>query len=107
MSKYEDASITTTKKVKIYSVHTIQTKISLMCYQLKDAQKWSCYECFSAEMPLLWSKRSLLLPVLEIFGFLHQELIQQEQVYAELLKESLGIVNAKENKISSFFNIVV
>lgn len=105
MTKYKDASIATMKKVKVYSVQIIQTKMSLVCYQLKNGQKWSCYECFSADMPLSWSKRTLLLPVLEMFGFLHQELIQQEQVHGELLKESLGIVNVEQDKIASLFNI--
>ncbi|KAI9363126.1 hypothetical protein BD770DRAFT_464962 [Pilaira anomala] len=108
MSKYKDASIATMKKVKIYSVQIIQTKMSLVCYQLKNGRKWSCYEeRFSPEMPLLWSKRNLLLPVFGMFAFLHQELIRQEQVHAELLKESLGIVNVEGDKISSLFNIVV
>lgn len=82
MSKYKYAPITTIKKVKIYFIQAIQTKMPLVCYQLKNGQKWICYECLSAEMPLLWSKRSLLLPVLEMFGFLYEELIQQEKVHA-------------------------
>jgi len=107
MSKYKNASISTMKKVKIYSVQIIQTNMSLVCYQLKNGQKWSCYECFAAEVPLLWSKRSLWLPVLEMFGFLHQELIEQEQVHAELLKESLGIANVEGDKISSLIDDAV
>lgn len=107
MSKYKNASISTMKKVKIYSVQIIQTRMSLFCYQLKDGQKWSCHECLTAEMPLQWSKRSLLLPVWEMFAFLHEELIAQEKVHADLLKESLGISNAEGDKISSLFDVSV
>ncbi|ORE06211.1 hypothetical protein BCV72DRAFT_275228 [Rhizopus microsporus var. microsporus] len=82
MSKYKYTPITTIKEVKIYFIQAIQTKMPLVCYQLKNGQKWICYECLPAEMPLLWSKRSLLLPVLEMFGFLYEELIQQEKAHA-------------------------
>lgn len=105
MSKYKHATITTMKKVKIYSVQIIQTSMSLVCYQLKDGQRWSCYECFTVEMPLSWSKRSLLLPVLEMFAFLYEQLLEQEEVHAELLRESLGIINVESSKISSLFDL--
>jgi hypothetical protein len=107
MSKYKNASISTMKKVKIYSVQIIQTKMSLICYQLKNGQKWSCHECFDAEMPLQWSKRSLLLPVWEMFAFLHEELIEQGKVHADLLKENLGITNVESDKITSLFDVSV
>lgn len=103
MCKYKNASITTMKKVKIYSIQITQTKMSLICYQLKDGRRWSCYECFSPEMPLLWSRRSTLLPILEMFAFLHKELIKQEEVYKELLQESLGLIHI-EDKVSSLFD---
>lgn len=82
MSEYKDAFFATMKKVKTSSAQIIQTKTSLVCYRLKNGQKWSCYGCFSPEMPLLWSKKNLLRPLLKMFDFLHQELIQQEQVHA-------------------------
>ncbi|GAN11535.1 hypothetical protein MAM1_0668d11100 [Mucor ambiguus] len=105
MSKYKNASISTMKKVKIYSVQIIQTRMSLICYQLKNGQKWSCHECLDAEMPLQWSKRSLLLPVWEMFAFLHEELIEQGKVHADLLKENLGITNVESDKITSLFDV--
>jgi hypothetical protein len=54
MSKYKDASLETFKLVKVFSIQIIQTKMTLICYQLATSQKLKAYECCSADMSLDW-----------------------------------------------------
>jgi hypothetical protein len=91
MSKYKDASLETFKLVKVFSIQIIQTKMTLICYQLATSQKWKAYECCSADMPLEWTKRKSLLPVLEMFGFLYYQMLEQEQIFQRLADETLGL----------------
>lgn len=91
MSKYKEASLDTMKKLKVFSIQIIQTKMTLVCYQLSTSRKWKAYECGSAEIPLVWSKRKFLLGALEMFAYLYHELLEQEKVYDEITNEALGL----------------
>lgn len=96
MSKFKNASINTMKKMKIFSVQIINTKMTLICYQLHSGNKWQAYECCSCTMPLLNNQKSLLIPVFEMFAYLFEEIATQKPLYETLRQESLGLLNVED-----------
>ena len=55
MCKYPNASRKTIERVCVYSVHVIQTPMTLIRYSLKNAKSWKAVECGSAILPLIFT----------------------------------------------------
>ncbi|CAO3616782.1 unnamed protein product [Mucor hiemalis] len=91
MPKYKQVSLDTMKKLRIFSIQIIQTKMTLVCYQLPTSRKWKAYGCGSAEIQLVWSKQKFLLGALEMFAYLYHELLEQEKVNDEITNEALEL----------------
>jgi hypothetical protein len=71
ISKYPNASIKTLKKIHVYSIHTIQNKMTLMRYSWKDKQRWMALECGSSLLPMVYNERKGLIQVYEMFAFIY------------------------------------
>lgn len=70
MASHSKASLTTMKLVKVYSLHVIQKKVSLVEYSLKNSETWKVVECGSAAIPLMYAHRKKqMTKAYELFGY--------------------------------------
>jgi hypothetical protein len=71
MCKYKKASKTNLMKLKAFSIHEIQKKITLVQYSKKDDFSWKVIECGTADIPLTFKERKKMIKVFEMFAFLY------------------------------------
>ena len=70
--RYPNASRSTMERVHVYSVHVIQTSMTVIRYSVKNKKSWKAVECGSAVLPLVFKERKLL--ILRYFFLLCREL---------------------------------
>ncbi|KAF1796090.1 hypothetical protein FB192DRAFT_1425403 [Mucor lusitanicus] len=54
---YNDASLSTFKKLKVYGVHVIKSQVTLSEISLYDETHWTCIELRNAKLPAAWNDR--------------------------------------------------
>ncbi|KAI8878000.1 hypothetical protein K501DRAFT_196887, partial [Backusella circina FSU 941] len=99
MCRYPNASITTLKKIHVYSIHIIQTKITAIQYSWKNQQTWSALECASTLLPVTFEERKSLIQVYDLLSFIYVNLLEQKDVLSMLYDEHLGIVKVAEEEL--------
>lgn len=70
ISHYRNASITTMKKIHLFSCQIIENKMTLIKYAVQSPKKWSVIECRSASMPRKLKDSLHYMKVFELFAFL-------------------------------------
>jgi hypothetical protein len=70
ISHYRNASITTMKKIHLFSCQIIESKMTLIKYTVQSPKKWSVVECRSASMPRKLTDSLHYMKVFELFAFL-------------------------------------
>ncbi|CAO0793652.1 unnamed protein product [Mucor circinelloides] len=68
---YNDASLSTFLKLKVYGVHVIKSQVTLSEISLNDENHWKCIELRSAKLPTIWSDRIGLLQYMELLATLY------------------------------------
>ncbi|KAG1019349.1 hypothetical protein G6F26_010194 [Rhizopus arrhizus] len=96
MCKYPNASRNTMERVHVYSVHVIQTSMTLIRYSLKNTKSWKAVDCGSAILPLVFKERKRLIQVYDIFALLYADLQEQRIIFQILEDEQLGLLGADD-----------
>jgi hypothetical protein len=95
-SKCMNSDYSTLKKVKIFTVHIIQERMTLISSSIQSPSKWEVVECRSCDIPTTYEDRFLLVNVFEFFAFLYDELESQKKILQDLQKQQLGIIEFNE-----------
>ncbi|CEG69279.1 hypothetical protein RMATCC62417_05379 [Rhizopus microsporus] len=95
MCRYSNASVTTLKKVHVYSVQTIQNTMTAIQYSLKDRKRWRAFECGSILLPMVYEERKQLIQLYEL------DLLEQRKVFERLEDEHLGYFDVDANDLIS------
>ncbi|EIE83717.1 hypothetical protein G6F46_000362 [Rhizopus delemar] len=96
MCKYPNASRKTMERVHVYSVHVIQTCMTLIRYSQKNSKSWKAVECGSGMLPMVFKERKQLIQVYDLFALLFVDLQEQQIVFQTLEDEQLGLVKVDE-----------
>lgn len=67
---YNDASLSTFMKLKVYRVHVIKSQVTLSEISLDDETHWKCIELRSAKLPTAWSDKVSLVQYMELLATL-------------------------------------
>ncbi|KAI9354169.1 hypothetical protein BD770DRAFT_325080 [Pilaira anomala] len=68
---YNDSSLSTFMKLKVYGVHVIKSQVTLSEISLDDETHWKCIELRSAKLPTVWSDRVGLVQYMELLATLY------------------------------------
>jgi hypothetical protein len=71
MSNNIRSSYSNIRKVHVNSIQIIQSKMTLLQYQVLSPQKWQVIECRSSELPYTFKDRKKYIKVFELFAFIH------------------------------------
>ncbi|KAI8992196.1 hypothetical protein BDF20DRAFT_811162 [Mycotypha africana] len=70
-SHYNDASLSTFMKLKVFGVHVIKSQVTLSEISLDDSTHWKCIELRTAKLPTAWSDRVGLVQYMELLATLY------------------------------------
>ncbi|KAG2202150.1 hypothetical protein INT47_008122 [Mucor saturninus] len=103
MCRFPNASINTVKLANVYSIHIIQTKMTLFKYSLKD-ETFKAIECSSALIPCSFEERIYLTSVYDLFAYLYKDLSNQVKIFEKLEAEQLGLTEVADEEMICFTN---
>ncbi|KAI7895280.1 uncharacterized protein EV154DRAFT_559695 [Mucor mucedo] len=88
---YKNASVSTFKRLKVFSVQVIKTQVTLLELSLYDESHWSFVEKRSAKLPTNWNDRLQIVQYLELLATLFGGILDTQLVQKDLVKENLGL----------------
>ncbi|KAI8147861.1 hypothetical protein BJV82DRAFT_664207 [Fennellomyces sp. T-0311] len=90
-AKYRHASITTLKKLRVYSVHLIKNKMTLSYTSLNDAYSWRRMDLRTAEIPTKWLDRIDMIRYFELLATLLDGIQTAVTIERQLRDENVGV----------------
>ncbi|KAL9542023.1 hypothetical protein MBANPS3_008822 [Mucor bainieri] len=90
-TSYQNASLSTFKKLGAYGLQIIKTQATLSKTLYHDKQHWKNVELRTAQIPTTWDDRLLLLEYLELLATLYIELQHAQNIEAKLLEERVNV----------------
>ncbi|KAI8150122.1 hypothetical protein BJV82DRAFT_10419 [Fennellomyces sp. T-0311] len=100
--RYKRASISTFKKLQVFSIHIIKNKMTLSTTMLNDPFTWSRIDLRSATIPTDWDDRICLMQYFELLAALMDGLEQDKIIEDRLKRENIHIDEYEGQSIEEY-----
>jgi hypothetical protein len=99
LCKYNNASISTMKKIRIPSIMVIQSNITLCLTSILYPSKWQFVEARMVYISTSKEIKTEWMKVFELLAFLEQVLKESERIMKQVELEAAGFTSLSENDI--------